>query len=82
MHCLISVFKKNGGAEKSEETSEKILGAIAIWTEAWKRDDWRFVPGRVTDWLYDNKWLEDPRKKEPGESRDPLRDVIGEDDFV
>lgn len=61
MKCLCSLLKKNGGAEKAEEVSGKILKALDAWTEFWRRDEWKYKPGRVTDWLYDDKWLEEPR---------------------
>lgn len=68
--CLNSILKKNGGAEKAVEVSAKILAGLGAWTVAWKADEWRFVPGKVTDWLYDGKWLEEPRKKEAAPERD------------
>lgn len=57
IRCLISVLKKNSGA------GEKILAGIERWTEAWKLDCWQYVPGRITDWIYDGKYLQEPRKK-------------------
>lgn len=68
--CLNSILKKSGGAEKAVEVSAKILAGLREWTVAWKADEWRFVPGKVTDWLYDGKWLEEPRKKEAAPERD------------
>jgi len=57
MKCLVSVLKKNGAA------GEKILDGLKAWTASWKADDWAYVPGRITDWLYDRKYLEAPRAR-------------------
>lgn len=57
IRCLISVLKKNGGA------GAEILAGLERWTEAWKLDGWQYVPGRITDWIYDGKYLQEPRKK-------------------
>lgn len=57
IRCLISVLKKNGGA------GVEILSGLERWTEAWKLDGWQYVPGRITDWIYDGKYLQEPRKK-------------------
>lgn len=40
-----------------------ILEGLAAWTEAWKADDWQYAPGKITKWLMDEKYLEEPRKK-------------------
>lgn len=66
--CLISILKKNGGAESGVELMVRIYNSLAAWTVAWKADDWRFCPGRITDWLYDGKYLEEPRKKDAAPS--------------
>ena len=66
--CLISILKKNGGAAKANETLSNINCSLNAWTAAWKDDDWRFCPGRITDWLYDGKYLEEPRKKDAAPS--------------
>lgn len=60
IRCLISVLKKNGAA------GEEILAGLERWTEVWKLDGWQYVPGRITDWIYDGKYLEEPRKKTGG----------------
>lgn len=65
VRCLVSVLKKSTAAE--------VLDGLARWTERWKSDDWRYVPGRITDWLIDGKFLEEPRAKE--EPVDHYRDV-------
>lgn len=57
IRCLISVQKKNSGA------GEEILAGLERWTEVWKLDDWQYAPGRITDWIYDGKYLQEPRKK-------------------
>jgi hypothetical protein len=57
IRCLVSVLKKNGGA------GEQILAGIGSWTEMWRLDDWQYAPGRITDWIYDGKYLQEPRKK-------------------
>lgn len=57
IRCLISVLKKNSGADA------EILAGLEKWTEVWKLDDWQYVPGRITDWIYDGKYLQEPRKK-------------------
>lgn len=59
MKCLVSVLKKNSATGK-----EEILGGLAKWTSAWAADGWRWVPGKMTDWLYDGKWRQEPRKKD------------------
>lgn len=66
--CLISILKKNGGAEKANETLSKVNCSLNAWTKAWAADDWRFCPGRITDWLYDGKYQEEPRKKDAAPS--------------
>lgn len=57
IRCLVSVLKKNSGA------GEQILAGIGSWTEMWRLDDWQYAPGRITDWIYDGKYLQEPRKK-------------------
>ena len=57
IRCLISVLKKNSGA------GEEILAGLEKWTEVWKLDGWQYAPGRITDWIYDGKYLQEPRKK-------------------
>lgn len=57
IRCLASVLKKNGGA------GEQILAGIGSWTEMWRLNDWQYAPGRITDWIYDGKYLQEPRKK-------------------
>ena len=64
MKCLCSVLKKNGGAALAHETVRKIKGGLLAHAQGWAADDWRYAPGKITDWLYDGKWLEEPRKKE------------------
>ena len=67
MKSLVSVLKKNGAPEKE---ADAILAGIERWSEAWRAEDWRFAPGRLTDWLYDGKYLEEPRKKEAAAEHD------------
>ena len=65
--CTRSILKNSAATD--------VLEGLAKWTEAWRADDWRFVPGKLTDWLYDGKYLEEPRKKEAPTSRsDPTLD--------
>ena len=52
--CLISVLKKNTAAE--------IRDGYRRWLEMWKADDFQWAPSRITDWLYDGKFLEEPRR--------------------
>lgn len=66
--CLISILKKNCGAKSTVETIATINRSLKSWTKAWASDDWRFCPGRITDWLYDGKYLEEPRKKDAAHS--------------
>jgi len=66
--CLVGVLKKNSAAA--------VLVGLGRWTETWKAGDWRYAPGRITDWLTDEKFLEEPisRKKKAAEHKpaDPL----------
>lgn len=68
MKCLLSLLKKNNGAPEKE--ADAILAGIERWSEVWRAEDWRFAPGRITDWLYDGKYLEEPRKKEAAAEHD------------
>lgn len=52
--CLRSVLKKNAAAE--------VLGGYRLWLEAWKADDFQWAPSRITDWLYDGRFREKPRR--------------------
>jgi len=56
--CLTSCLKKNSAAE--------IMAGLRAWEAAWAREGWRYIPGRITDWLYDGKYLEKPREKDAG----------------
>lgn len=67
---LIPLVEKNCAAEgggvtqaEYEELKRKILTGLLAWTEAWKADDWQYAPGKITKWLADEKYLEEPRKK-------------------
>ena len=52
--CLKSVLKKNSAAE--------VLGGYRRWLAVWEADDFQWAPSRITDWLYDEKFLEKPRR--------------------
>ena len=52
--CLKSVLKKNSAAE--------VLGGYRRWLAVWETDDFQWAPSRITDWLYDAKFLEKPRR--------------------
>ena len=52
--CLKSVLKKNSAAE--------VLDGYRRWLEVWRADDFQWAPSRITDWLYDAKFLEEPRR--------------------
>ena len=52
--CLISVLKKNTAAE--------VRDGYRRWLEMWKADDFQWAPSRITDWMYDRKFLEEPRR--------------------
>lgn len=52
--CLKSVLKKNSAAE--------VLGGYRRWLAVWQADDFQWAPSRITDWLYDAKFLEEPRR--------------------
>lgn len=51
---LVSVLKKNSAAE--------VLEGFRKWLEVWQADDFQWAPSRITDWLYDGKFLEEPRR--------------------
>ena len=59
--CLLPIVKKNSGAGLDLKTA--ILNGLAAWTEKWAADGWQYAPGKITKWLADEKWLEEPRKK-------------------
>ena len=75
MRHLLPIVKKNCAAEGEDERAsnetrcafwklhKKILDGLVAWTAAWKADDWQYAPGKITKWLADEKWLEEPRKK-------------------
>jgi hypothetical protein len=46
------------------------MAGLSRWSEVWRAEDWRYAPGRITDWLYDGKYLEEPRKKEAAAEHD------------
>ena len=52
--CLKSVLKKNSASE--------VLGGYRRWLAVWETDDFQWAPSRITDWLYDAKFLEKPRR--------------------
>ena len=52
--CLKSVLKKNSAAE--------VIGGYRRWLAVWEADDFQWAPSRITDWLYDAKFLEKPRR--------------------
>lgn len=52
--CLRSVLKKNSAAE--------VLDGYRRWLEVWKADDFQWAPSRITDWLYDGRFAEAPRR--------------------
>ena len=59
--CLLPIVKKNSGTGLDLKTA--ILNGLAAWTEKWAADGWQYAPGKITKWLADEKWLEEPRKK-------------------
>lgn len=67
---LIPIVKKNCAAEGHgvkevdyRKLKDAMLAGLDAWTETWKSDDWQYAPGKITKWLADEKWLEEPRKK-------------------
>lgn len=73
MKCLLSLLKKNSASDEEESTINKvcdILAGLTRWSKVWRAEDWRYAPGRITDWLYDGKYLEAPRKKEAAAEHD------------
>lgn len=76
MKCLISVLKKNSGGEMSNtELKVEIKASLERWAEAWAAEEWRYAPGRITEWLYDEKWREEPRKPK---KKPEVEDCVGE----
>lgn len=67
--CLVSVLKKNSAAE--------VLSGWDVWFGAWKSEDFRWAPSRITDWLYNCKFLETPRSEAPAH-RDYGSEVVSE----
>jgi len=76
MRHLLPIVKKKCAAEDGDEsgTSDEqrkafgklwtsIFAGLAAWTEKWAADGWQYAPGKITKWLADEKWLEEPRKK-------------------
>ena len=71
MRHLLPIFKKNSAAEnadeidygKAEALGRAILNGLTAWTEKWAADGWQYAPGKITKWIADEKWLEEPRKK-------------------
>ena len=76
MRHLLPIVKKNCAAEEGDDgrtSSEQrkafgklkqlVLAGLAAWTEKWAADGWQYAPGKITKWLADEKWLEEPRKK-------------------
>ena len=71
MRYLLPIVKKNCAGEKTNEfdgykgeaLAKAILNGLAAWTEKWAADGWQYAPGKITKWLADEKWLEEPRKK-------------------
>ena len=54
-----SLLKKDGAA------GEAIMAGLAAWTPIWRKDDWRWAPRRISDWLYDEKFRESPPEPKP-----------------
>ncbi len=63
---ICSVLKKNGGAETAAATGGKMLAGLEAWTAAWKAEGWQYAPGRIVDWILDEKWLEPVRERGGG----------------
>ena len=76
MRHLIPLVKKNCAAEGGDRSGtsdaerrafskmqQLVLAGLAAWTEKWAADGWQYAPGKITKWLADEKWLEEPRKK-------------------
>ena len=67
MKSIVSLLKKNSAPGVVEQ---QVMNGLAKWTSVWRGDDWRYAPGRITDWLYDGKYLEEPRKKDAAAETD------------
>ena len=76
MRHLLPIVKKNCAAEGGDRSGtsdaerrafskmqQLVLAGLAAWTEKWAADGWQYAPGKITKWLADEKWLEEPRKK-------------------
>ena len=76
MRHLLPIVKKNcadedGREDRTSDAERKafwkmhqlLLAGLAAWTEKWAADGWQYAPGKITKWLADEKWLEEPRKK-------------------
>ena len=71
MRHLLPIVKKNCAGSKAHEfdgdkgeaLGRAILNGLTAWTEKWAADGWQYAPGKITKWLADEKWLEEPRKK-------------------
>lgn len=68
--CCRAILKK--------DAADVVLSGLAAWEDAWRAEDWRYVPGRITDWLYDGKYLQEPRKKEAPQTYNGSNDFDGE----
>lgn len=55
--------KKAAGEDGFEAVAAAIRSGLERWTECWAADDWRYAPGSLSDWIYDEKYLSPPRKK-------------------
>ena len=40
----------------------RVLDGYRRWLAVWQADDFQWAPSRITDWLYDAKFLEEPRR--------------------
>lgn len=76
MRHLLPIVKKNCAAEGGDRSGtsdaerrafskmqQLVLAGLAAWTEKWAADGWQYAPGKITKWIADEKWLEEPRKK-------------------
>ena len=67
-NCAVEDGDDDGGTSDEERKAfgklwRSIFAGLTAWTEKWAADGWQYAPGKITKWLADEKWLEEPRKK-------------------